>query len=75
MRYSDGWRENGSWYNEFKYLGTALGKHREKGGEIRTRALKCRSAIGALGRILKSINVTMEVTRGLRNMILFATLT
>ena len=60
---------------EFKYLGTVLCKHGEMDGEIRARAVKGRSAIGALDRIMKGRNVSMEVKRGLRNSILLPTLT
>ena len=60
---------------EFKYLGTVLCKHGEMDGEIRARAVKGRSAIGALDRIMKGRNVSMEVKRGLRNSIILPTLT
>ena len=62
-------------FKEFKYLGTMLGKHGEMDGEIRTRAVKGRSAIGTLGRIMKGRSESMEVKRGSRNSILFPTLT
>ena len=60
---------------EFKYPGTVIGKHGEMDGEIRTRAVKGRSAIGALGRVMKGRSVSIEVKRGLRNSILLPTLT
>lgn len=44
-------------------------------GAIRTRAVKGRSAIGALGRIMKCRRVSMEVKRCLRDCILLPTLT
>lgn len=54
---------------------TVLGKHGEMDGEIRTRAVKGRSALGALGRIMRGRSVSMEVKRGLRNSILLPKLT
>ena len=59
---------------DFMCLGT-VGKHGETDGEIRTRAVKGRSAIGALGKIMKGRGVSMKVKRGLRNGIILATLT
>ena len=60
---------------EFKYLGTVLGKHGEMDGEIRTRAVKGRSALGTLNRIMRGRSVSMEVKTGLRNSILLPALT
>ncbi len=48
---------------EFKYLGTVLSKH----GEIRKRAVKGRSVIGSLARVMRGRNVSKEVKRGLTN--------
>ncbi len=59
---------------EFKYLGTVLGKLGEMDGEVRQRAVKGRSVIGSLARVMKGRNVSMEVKRGLRNSILLPTL-
>lgn len=47
----------------------------EMDGETNTRAVKGRSAIGALGRNMRGRSVSMEVKRGLRNSILLPTLT
>ncbi len=44
-------------------------------GEVRKRAVKGRSVIGSLGRVMKGRNVSMEVKRGLRNSVLLPTLT
>ena len=60
---------------EFKYLGAVLCKHGEMEGEIRERAVKGRSVIGSLARVMKGRKVSMEVKRGLRNSILLPTLT
>ncbi len=38
---------------EFKYLGTVLSKHREMEGEVRERAVKGRSVIVSLARVMK----------------------
>ncbi len=54
---------------------TALCKYGEMDGEIRERAVKGRSVIGYLARVMKGRNVSMEVERGLRNSILLPTLT
>ncbi len=43
-------------------------------GEIRERAVKGRSIIVSLAKVMKGRNVSMEVKRGLRNSILLATL-
>lgn len=60
---------------EFKYLGTVLCKHDEMEGEINEKAVKGRSVIGSLARVMRGRNVSMEVKRGLRNSILLPTLT
>ncbi len=52
---------------EFKYLGTVYGRRNK-------RAVKGRSVIGSLARVMKGRNVSMEVKRGLRNSILLQTL-
>ncbi len=59
---------------EFKYLGRVLSKHGEM-EEVRERAMKGRSVIGSLARVMKWITMSMEVKRGLRNSILLPTLT
>ncbi len=59
---------------EFKYLGTVLSKRGEMEGEVRERAVKGRSVIGSLGRIMKGRKVSMEVKRGLRKSVLLPTL-
>ncbi len=43
---------------EFKYLGTVLSKDREMEGEVRERAVKGRSVIGSLARVMKRRSVT-----------------
>ncbi len=43
--------------------------------EVRERAVKSRSVIGSLARIMNGRSVSMEVKRGLRNSILLPTLT
>ncbi len=57
------------------YLGTVLGKHGEMEGEVRERAVKDRSIIGSLARIMKGRNASMEVKRSLRNSIFLSILT
>ncbi len=44
-------------------------------GEVRERAVKERSVIGSLGRVMRGRNVSMEVKRGLKNSVLLPTLT
>lgn len=57
---------------EFKYLGTVLSKH----GEMEdVRAVKDRSVIGSLARVIKGRNMSMEIQGGLRNSIFLPTLT
>ncbi len=58
---------------EFKYFGTVLSKHGEM-EEVRKRAVKGRSTIGSLAKVMKGRSVSMEVKRGLRNIILLPTL-
>ncbi len=60
---------------DFKYVGTVLSKHGEMEGEVRERAVKGRSVIGSLARVMKGRSVSMEVKRCLRNSILLPTLT
>ncbi len=60
---------------EFKYSGTVFSKHGEMEGEVRERAVKGRSVIGSLARVMKGRSVSMEVKRDLRNSILLPTLT
>ena len=60
--------------NEFKHLGTILCKHGKMKGKIE-RAVKGRSVIGLLVRVMRGKSVSMEVKRGLRNSILLPTLT
>ncbi len=60
---------------EFKYFGTVLSKHGEMEGEVRGRAVKVRSVIVSLARIIKGRNVSMKVKRGLSNSIILPTLT
>ncbi len=55
-------------------MGTVLCKHGEMDGEIRERALKGRSVIGSLARVMKGGNVSVELKRGLRNCILLSLL-
>ncbi len=43
-------------------------------GEIRERAMKGRSVIGSLARVMKGRNVSTEVKTGLRNSILLPSL-
>ena len=59
---------------EFKYLGTVLSRHGEMEGEVRERALRGRSVIGSLARVMKRRNVSMEVKRDLTNSILLPTM-
>ncbi len=58
----------------FKNLGTVLSKHGEM-EEVRERAVKGRSVIGSLGRVMKGRNVSVEVKRGLRNGVFLPTST
>ncbi len=55
-------------------MGTVLCKHGEMDGEIRGKAVKGRSVIGSLARVMKGRNVFIEVKKGLRNSILLLTL-
>ncbi len=50
-----------------------MSKHGEM-EEVRERAVKGRSVIGSLARVMKGRSVSMEVKRGLRNGILLLTL-
>ncbi len=59
---------------EFKYLGTVLSTDGEMEGEVRERAVKGRSVIGSLGRVMKGRNMSMKVKRGPRNNVLLPTL-
>ncbi len=43
-------------------------------GEIRERTVKGRQVMGALERVMKGRNVNMEVKKGIRNSIIFQTL-
>ena len=61
--------------DQFKYLGTVLGKHGEMEGDIQERVVKGRNVIGSLARIMKGRSVSMDVKRGLRNSIVLPTLT
>ncbi len=49
---------------ELKCLGMALSKHGEI-GEVRERAVKDRSVVGSLARVVEGRNVSMEVKRSL----------
>ncbi len=60
--------------NEFKYLGTILCKHGSMEGEIRGRTVKGRQVMGALERVMKERNVSMEAKRGIRNSIILPAL-
>ncbi len=60
--------------NEFKYLGTILCKHGSMEGEIQERTVKGRQVMGALERVMKGRNVSMEVKRGIRNSVNLPTL-
>ncbi len=60
---------------ELKYLGTVLSKYGEMEGEVRERAVKGRTAIISLARVMKGRSVSIEVRRGLRNSIHLPTLT
>ncbi len=60
---------------EFKYLGAVLSEHGEMEGEVRERAVKGRSVIGSLARVMRGRDVSMEVKKGLRNSIFLPTLT
>ncbi len=44
-------------------------------GEMRGKAVKGRSVIGSLAKVIKGRNVSMKVKTGLRNSILLPTLT
>ncbi len=46
--------------NEFKYLGIILCKHGSMEGEIRERTVKGRQVMGALERVTKGKNISME---------------
>ncbi len=59
---------------EFKYFGTVLSKPREMEGEVREKAVKDKSIIRSLARVMKGRSVSMEVKRGLRNSILLPNL-
>ncbi len=50
---------------EFKYFGTVLIKHGEM-EEVRERAVKGRSVIGSLARIMRGRNVSLEVKEMLK---------
>ncbi len=56
--------------NEFKYLGTILRKHGSMEGEIKERTVKGRQVMGALERVMKGRNVSMEVKWGIRNSVI-----
>ncbi len=60
---------------EFKYLGTGAMHTWRDGWRNRERAVKGRSVIGSLARVMKERNVSTEVKRSLRNSILLPTLT
>ncbi len=59
---------------EFRYLETEFSKHGEMEGELRERAVKGKSIIRSLARVMRGRNVSMEVKRDLRNSILLPTL-
>ncbi len=61
--------------SEFKYLGTVLCKHGGMEGEIRERVMKGKSFVGSLAVVMKGWNVSMDVKRSPRNLILLPTLT
>ncbi len=52
-----------------------MSKHGQMEGEVRERAVKGRSVIGSLARVMKRRSVSMKVKRALRNSILLPTLT
>ncbi len=60
--------------NEFKYLGTILCKHGSMEGEIKERTIKGRQVMGAMERVMKGRNVSIEIKRGIRNSIILPTL-
>ncbi len=60
--------------NDFKYLETILCKHGSIEGEKRERKIKGRQVMGALERVMKVRNESMEVKRGIRNSITLPTL-
>ncbi len=60
--------------NEFKYLGTILCKHGSMEGEIRERTIKGGQVMGALKRVMKERTVSMAIKRGIRNSVIFPTL-
>ncbi len=61
--------------NEFKYLGTSLCKHGSLDGEVRERTVKGRQVMGALERVMKGRNVSIEVKKkGIRNSVILLTL-
>ncbi len=68
------WKEKMEEVNEFKYLGTILYKHGSMEAERRERTVKGRQVMGALERVMKGRNVTMEVKRGIRNSVILPTL-
>ncbi len=61
--------------NDFRYLGSVMGKHGDTEGETRERALQGRKVVGSLGRIMNGRNVSMEVKRDLINTVIIPTLT
>ena len=55
---------------EFKYLGTVLCKHGENEGQRSERAVKGKCVTGSLIWVMRGRNTSMEVKRGLRNILL-----
>ncbi len=59
---------------ELKYLGTIVCKHGSIEGEIWERTVKGRQVMGALERVMKGRNVSVEVKRAIRNSVILSTL-
>ncbi len=55
--------------SEFKYLGIVFCKHGGMEGEIRERVMKGRSFVGSVTGVMKGRNVSMDVKRGLKNIV------
>ncbi len=60
--------------NEFTYMETFLCKHGCMEGEIRERTVKGRQVMGALERVMKGRNLSMELKKGIRNSVILPTL-
>ncbi len=60
---------------EFNYLGSIMCKHGSMEGETKEIAVQGRDVVGSLWRMMKGRTVSMEVKMGLRDGIIFSTVT